>query len=154
MSFETALRHGALVAVCDGAKGLIFENRGHAGAACLETLQTLSQKSPPTRLQGSAAPGRAIGAGGRHLAFEQTDLHSQMEESFLRSFAKALEKHSDERKAESLFLVAPPVALGQLREALGEKTRKRVHGELARDYTRMPLEEIQNHLDKLYEERT
>lgn len=150
MKPESMLRHGVWVVVCDGAKALVLENVGHAGAPQLKTRHVLVQDSPPTHLQGTSAPGRAYGSGGRRAAVEQTDFHTQAEEKFLTSFAQALEQHLEKGKARGLFLIAPPKALGLLREVLGEKARKLVCGELDRDYSGMPVNEIERHLLAVY----
>jgi protein required for attachment to host cells len=151
MTRELGLRHGTWVVVCDGAKALVFENVGHAGAPRLKTRKVKLQNSPPTHLQGASPPGRAFGAGGRRAAVEQTDFHTQIEDRFLTSFAAALETDLDEGKARGLFLIAPPKALGVLREGLGEKARKLVCGELARDYSGMPVDEIERKLQAAYD---
>ena len=151
MTPEPIVRHGVWIVICDGAKALVLENIGHAGAPQLKTHQVLVQNNPPTHLQGTSPPGRAFGAGGRRAAVEQTDFHSQTEENFVISFADALERYLEDAKTRGLFLIAPPKALGLLREALGEKARKLVCGELARDYSSMPVKEMERHLLALYD---
>ena len=146
MSPEAILRHGAWVVVCDGAKALVLENVGHAGVPKLKTHHVMVQQNPPTHLQGVSAPGRTFGSGGRRAAVEQTDFHSQAEENFLILFAAALERYLEEVKARELFLIAPPKALGQLRQALSAKMRKLICRELARDYCGMPVYEIERQL--------
>jgi protein required for attachment to host cells len=144
--------HGVWIAVCDGAKGLILENLGSAADIRLEVQDMMYHHSLPTHLQGSSAPGRAFGSGDRRAAMEQTDFHRQDGDSFLASFAAALERRLDTGNAQGLMLVAPPHALSILRGALGQTARKLLRGELARDYAGLPVARIEHNFRRLYEQ--
>ena len=137
------LRHGTWVAVCDGSKSLLLENTGDHEYPKLETRLVMTHENPPTHLQGAAAPGRAFaGTGERRAAVADTDRHEQAERHFLVAFARQLE-HALPKRNGGLILVAPPHALGTLRPHLGEHTRTALAGELARDYVKLPLYEIE-----------
>jgi protein required for attachment to host cells len=144
------LRHGAWFAICDGKKALILENKGDAAYPKLETRQVFEQDNPPSREQGSAPPGRAFaGIGVRRGATEETDFHDQAEQAFLRSFAAALDGWVRDRGLHDLVLVAPPRALGTVRAALSDATRALLVAEVDRDYVKLPLYEIEQHLAHL-----
>jgi protein required for attachment to host cells len=51
-----------------------------------------------------------------------------------------------EREAKSLILVAPPRALGVLRQALSTPLRSAVRGEIDKDLVKLPVYEIEKHL--------
>jgi len=141
------LRQGTWVAVCDGRKALLLENKGSAEYPKLETREHFEHKSAATHIQGSSAPGRAFStAGGRRGSVEQTDFHDQDEQAFLRKFAECLETHTRNHEIKSLILVAPARALGMIRPMLAASTRQVLVAELDHDYVKMPLYEIEDRL--------
>lgn len=141
------LRQGTWVAVCDGRKALLLENKGNAEYPKLEMREHFEHKSAATHRQGSSAPGRAFStAGGRRGSVEQADFHDQDEHAFLRRFAECLETHTRNHEIKSLVLVAPARALGMIRPVLAASTRQVVAAEFDRDYVKMPLYEIEERL--------
>ena len=139
----TTLAHGTWIAVCDGGKAMLLENNGDELYPKLELRQHFENDNPPSHEQGSDGPGRAFsGAGGRHAAMSQTDLHDEKERGFLKQFADRINRQSEQSKA-AIVLIAPPRALGMVRPHLTEHTRQRLLTELARDYVRLPLFEIE-----------
>lgn len=98
---------------------------------------------------GSDRPGRTVdSAGGRRHAQEaRTDPHRQEK----RKFAEALADRMEERCGEfdALILIAPPQIMGDLRKALGPQTAKRVVAEIAKDMTKLPLQDLQARLRTL-----
>jgi protein required for attachment to host cells len=142
-----ALRHGGWLAVCDGTKGLLIENRGDHRHPKLETREVMTASNPLTHEQGSAKPGRAFSSiDGRRAAVEETDLHLQAEQKFIQNFSDHVERKVHEASIQSIVLIAPARALGILRESLGPSTRHALTGTLARDYVRLSLNEIERHL--------
>ena len=140
----TRLNHGVWLAICDGGKAMLVENVGEADCPSLVIREVMEQHNPPTHLQGSAPPGRAFsGARGRRAAMAQTDFHDQAEREFLRHFAGRIALGVEEKKIPALILAAPPRALGMLRPELTDKTRQILVSELAHDYVRRPLYEIE-----------
>lgn len=138
------LNHGVWVAICDGAKAMLLEDRGEAGRPKLEMREVVEQQNPPTHAQGGSPPGRVFsGAHGRRAAVEQADFHDQAERDFLHRFAQRIDRSVEENGIQALVLAAPPRALGMLRPALTEKTRRILVAELAHDYVKMPLHEIE-----------
>jgi protein required for attachment to host cells len=141
------LQHGVWVAVCDGSRAMLLENAGNASTPNLLIREAQSQENPPTRNQGTDTPGRAFsGANGRRAAVEQTDFHDQAEREFLRSFARRIDQRLADSTIHALVLVAPPRALGMLRPELSGRVSRAVRAELARDYVKMPVHEIERML--------
>ncbi len=146
---EYLLRQGTWVAVCDGRKALLLENKGTREYPKLETRAVFEQENPPTHVQGSSPPGRAFtGSGGRRASMEGTDLHNEAERTFLHTFAGSLDRSVHEHAIHSLILVAPARALGMIRPALSTATKKVLAAELDRDYVKLPLHEIEHHLKR------
>ena len=84
----------------------------------------MSRLDEKTSEQGTDAPGRSINSvGARRSAMEQTDWHEQDEERFLTELSKRLNAAVMAGEAKSLVLVAPPRALGVLRQAYSSGLR-------------------------------
>ena len=77
---------------------------------------------------------------------EESDFHLQAEEAFLRHFAETLDRHVQQEKIGALLLIAPPRALGFLRKVMSDAVRRAVAGELAHDYVKLSLPEIERRL--------
>ena len=77
---------------------------------------------------------------------EQTDWHTQEEEKFLRKVADRLDAAANAGQVKSLILVAPPRALGVLRQTYSHTLRAAVRAELDKDFVKLPLHEIEKHL--------
>jgi protein required for attachment to host cells len=145
----TALRihSGDWVVVCDGAKALILQNAGDAISPNLKTREVHQQADAKTSEQGTDAPGRSINSmGSRRSAMEQTDWHDQAEHQFLTDLAKRLDAAVAAGETKSLIVVAPPRALGVLRQSYSASVRNAVRAEIDKDYVRMPVHEIEKHL--------
>lgn len=146
---KNILRTGTWVAVCDGQKALLFENTGDHVYPKLEMREVLTQDNPPTHAQGTSPPGHVASAAGRRSAVEGTDYHARAEEAFLRDFAGVLENNVERHKIARLVLVAPPRALGHLRQMIPAGARKVIVAELDHDYTHLPAYEIEQLLTRL-----
>ncbi|MGB9365082.1 MAG: host attachment family protein [Xanthobacteraceae bacterium] len=141
------IHNGDWVVVCDGAKALILENAGDAVALNLKTKEVHAQTDEKTSDQGTDAPGRSINSvGARRSAMEQTDWHQQGEDRFLTELSKRLNAAVMAGETKSLVLVAPPRALGVLRQACTNGLRDAIRAEIDKDYVRMPVREIERHL--------
>ena len=104
-------------------------------------------RRPKTSEQGTDAPGRSISsADGRRSAVKQTDWHDQAEQRFLADLAKRLDAAVTAGETKSLIVVAPPRALGVLRQHYSAGVRNAVRAEIDKDYVRMPVHEIERHL--------
>ena len=82
-------------------------------------------------------PGRKPGTGGSQRAVPgHTDPHREAGRHFLHDVADALAKAAAAKTFERLVLIAPPRALGELRDALPDKVRALVIAERAEDLTK------------------
>lgn len=135
------------VLVCDGAKALMLHNEGDALQPRLATVAVFDEPQPPSRDLGTDKPGRTHSSNGvSRSATEETDLHEQAEADFLARIAGALDKVVRDREVKNLLLVAPPKALGLLRSKLSPAVRGIVSGEVGKDLTGMPVDQISRHL--------
>jgi len=138
------------VVVCDGAKALILQNNGNADTLKLKVVETLSQPNLPTRELGTDSPGRAHHSfGTARSAMEETDLHAVAEAEFLKTVSNRLSDLVRDEDVGSVVLVASPEALGILRPTLSAAVETLISAEIAKNYTQLPIPEIENNLNRL-----
>jgi protein required for attachment to host cells len=141
------IERGEWVVVCDGAKALILQNAGDARFPDLRTRESYEEKHPPTHEQGTDEPGRTqASVGSARSAMEETDWHEQAERNFLAKLASRLDAAVTSSEIASMILVAPPRALGMIRQAYSPHLRGAIRVELDKDYVRLPVPEIETHL--------
>jgi protein required for attachment to host cells len=141
------IRPGEWVVVCDGAKALVLENVGDEKFPNLKTKEVYEQDDPKTHELGTDAPGRAINSiDARRSAMEQTDWHAQAEKAFLEKLVGRLNAAVEAGEMKQLILVAPPRALGVIRQAYSSNLRGAVHAEVDKDFVKLPVHEIERHL--------
>lgn len=135
-----------LVLVCDGAKALLLADSGIAPRPRLKVLETITAPSAPTSQLGTDRPGRVHESKGvSRSAVEATDLHALAEAEFLRRLADRLADLVQSGTGR-ILIVAPPKALGTLREAMSAQVKAVVDGELAKDLVKLPVDEIERHI--------
>jgi protein required for attachment to host cells len=141
------IHQGEWVVVCDGAKALVLENVGDAKFPNLKTRHVYEQKVPKTHEQGTDAPGRAFNSvGAIRSAVEQTDWHDQEEQQFLTDLVRRLDTAVTAGDAKALVIVAPPRALGVIRQAYSPRLRDAVRAEIDKDLVKVPVHEIEKRL--------
>lgn len=134
----------ALILVGDGSKALFLRNKGDARHLNLVVERVLEQENPPTREQGTDRPGRySDGVGPHNSAFEETDWHRLAEERFATDIAASLYKAAHASRFDKLVVVAPPQALGDLRKAFHKEVQDRIVGEINKNLTSHPVNEIE-----------
>lgn len=141
------IRQGDWVVVCDGRKALILQNAGDEMFPNLQTREVYEQKNPDTHEQGTDAPGRSINSVGQaRSAMEQTDWHEEQEKAFLEDLAGRLDAAVGAGDARCIHLVAPPRALGILRQAYSPQLKHAIAREIDKDFVKFPVHEIERHL--------
>jgi protein required for attachment to host cells len=139
-----ALQEGAWVLVGDGRRALILVNAGDAKFPNLRRLAVEWHDNPPTREQGTDAPGRAFaGRGARRSAVETTDWHEIEESRFAATIAAKINDSARLGQFKHLLIVAPPKTLAELRRRLSEQTRHTLVGEVDKDLTKHSIAEIE-----------
>ncbi|MEA2989612.1 MAG: hypothetical protein QOG83_2323 [Alphaproteobacteria bacterium] len=144
---DIKVQHGDWVVVCDGKKALVLENAGDAKFLDLKTKEVHEHPDPKTHELGTDAPGRSFSSvGTSRSAMEQTDWHYQEEQRFLKKLAGRLDAEVIAGNVKSLIMVAPPRALGVLRQAYSQHVRHALRAEIEKDFVKMPVHEIEKHL--------
>jgi protein required for attachment to host cells len=139
------LAHNSFVVVADGKKSLFFRNEGDGEFPNLIVERKEVQNNPADRDQKSDEPGSTFdssGGAGRS-AYQETDYHQLEEDRFAAETADMLKKRALRNEYESLIVVAPPRTLGELRKHYHKEVQKRLSGEIAKDLTGHPVEEIE-----------
>ncbi|WP_404404120.1 host attachment family protein [Pelagibacterium halotolerans] len=132
------------VLVADGEKALFFENTGNRKTPNFKVVRELEQDNPPTREQGTDAPGRYNDSGAnQRSSVEQTDWHRLAEERFAKDAAELLYKYAHNNRFKEIVLCAAPRILGELRKELHPEVLSRVIGEVPKTLTNHPVEKIE-----------
>lgn len=131
-----------LVLVADGTKARLFEERRRAGPL-LEITDRLGDLAP----SGPVASGHAGRTHDRHGIGSHTtggpSPREKQEAAFLTSLAERIDTLVLPGTFEDLIVVAPPRALGQLRQAFSPATLRRLKGADAHDRVGCQPDEIQ-----------
>lgn len=146
MSTKLKIPHDALVFVGDGRKALFLRNGGDEKFMYLKTEQVFVDDNPSTHEQGTDRPGRVQGNGLPRSAVEPTDWHHIEEHHFAIHVAEVLERVVRERRIKALVVIAPPRTLADLRQAFHTDVKAKIVLELNKDLTKLPLIEIEQHL--------
>jgi protein required for attachment to host cells len=147
MMDKIKVKAGDWVVVCDGRKALILENIGDHAFPNLHTKEIREHTETRTSAQGSDAPGRVHQSiGTARSAVEQVDWHDEAERAFLTALAGRLHVGLTQGETHALIMIAPPRALGMIREAYSAAVRRAIRAEVGKDLVKLPLHEIEKQL--------
>ena len=136
--------HNSFVLVADGRKMLFLRNEGDSEFLKLEVERKQEQDNPADRDQMTDGHGKAPGGGGvGGSTYERVDHHQLEEVRFAANAADMLKQRALRGDFESLIIVAPPKTLGELRKHYHKEVERRLSGEIAKDLTGHPVEEIE-----------
>jgi len=142
-----AVHNGAWVLIGDGRRALFLYNHGDPELLDLRVIESVVDENPPTREQGSDAPGRAFASrGGMRSSVENSDWHELEKEHFAHEIANKINRAAENGSMKEIVIVVPPRVLGELRKSLSHKAASKVKGELDKDLTHHPLPEIEKAL--------
>lgn len=137
------LSHGAWVMVLDGEKYLLLHNRGDAEILDLRVVEHDEIENPPTHDQGTERPGRMADAGLGRSAVQQTDWHALEKANFAGDVAGRLKNWALKNRFSELLICADPKTLGTIRPKYHSEVARRLVGEIDKDLTSMPVEEVE-----------
>jgi protein required for attachment to host cells len=123
------LPKGALVAVVDGEKLVLFKNTGDHAAEL-------------TALPTPDINGVGGGSGSHPSSAANPDDSTQAEDGYAAGVAALLNQQALTNQFEHLFVVAAPKTLGELRKHWHKALQAKLVGELAKDLTGQPTEAI------------
>jgi protein required for attachment to host cells len=144
------MKTGLWIVVADGARGMVLINEGTAAHPLLKVHRAYEQDNPRTSAQGDARPDRQFeSSGSRRSAMEVTDLHQRAEDRFVDRIMADLAKDAHAKAFDNVVIVAPPVALGEMRKAAHADVTHRVTAWIDKDLTKMPVPEIASAVAKI-----
>jgi len=123
------LPNGAIVAVVDGEKLVLFKNTGH------ETVKLSALEAP-------LIPDRASGSPGHHSSEANPDNDTQAEDGFAVGVAGMLNQRALSGELNDLLVIAAPKTLGELRKHWHKALEAKLVGEIAKDLTGHPTDAI------------
>ncbi|MDJ0921554.1 MAG: host attachment protein [Henriciella sp.] len=142
------LENGTWVAVCDGGKFLLLQNKGDADLIDLRviaheerSLETLAQ----LRDRGPSPDGHAALVGRA----DSTSVEDLAEHRFVQSIASELTERIVDGSMASLVLIADPKTLGLLRSQLPEVAHAAIRKEIAGDHAHQTVAQVENLLTHL-----
>ncbi len=138
------IEHDTCVLVADGAKMMFFRNTGDAEYPKLEIDGQRIDDNPADQDQKSGPDGRTASAnypGGSTMG--TTDFHAIREQRFAADAADLLKRRAMAHHYEKLIVVAPPETLGELRRHYHDEVERRLVGEIGKDLTGHPVDEIE-----------
>jgi protein required for attachment to host cells len=129
------LPQGAIVAVVDGEKLVLFKNTG------VHEPQLSAMDSPSIDDSGS-------GSGGHHSSSANPDNDTQAEDGFAHGVAGVLNKWALSGKLNDLVVIAAPRTLGELRKSWHKELQGKLIGEIAKDLTGASADQIVATIEK------
>lgn len=137
------------ILIADGARARVLSFTGAPRIVRPVAELDVRASHLPSHLLGDDRPGRVYESHGaaRHAFDPRTDPHREAEARFARQLADMLEDCRAKAMFDRLAIIAPPIMLGDLRKALGAKTRRAVVAEIHKDLTKLPDKEILRHLE-------
>ena len=139
------------ILVADGARARVLENTGPGKGISPVSGMEYSQDALRNREIMSDRPGRSFESADstRHAMEPSSDPKRQAEADFVTGLVTMLEGKFKAGAFARLVLVAAPQALGDIRKALPKQLVDVVYGELAKDHTKTPNDEMNKHLGEV-----
>jgi len=139
------------VLIADGGHARVLEIDADRRGLEAQADMDMSIDLPPSHELVSDRLARTYESKGhaRHAKGARVDPHRELKRAFAKSVGKALEARLGEGRFERLVVVAPPPALGDLRQALPKMVRAKVVGEVAQDLVKTPKARLWPHLEKV-----
>lgn len=134
--------------VGDGARARIYANDGPGKGLKPALGYALIANNKPSREIGSDSPGRTFASAGtdRHAMEPATDPHRHEQREFARKIADLLDEQQRRKAFDRLVISAAPQMLGDLRNALPQQVRDKVHDEINKDYSKANQQDLEKHL--------
>lgn len=135
------------VVIADGARAhILLHDKAGDGLKSVENSDFRAQHLPDREINADK-PGRSFDSTGqhRHAMEPPTDPHREAKADFARHLAAFLDDALSENRFDRLVIAAAPVTLGDLRNALSDQVKTRLHAELDKDLTKIPTDKLPDH---------
>jgi protein required for attachment to host cells len=139
------------IVIADGARARILAHEGPGKGLHPVDGALFEADHAPTGDINADRPGRAYDSEGegRHGLESAGDPHRNAKESFAGVVADYLAQEARNSAYDRLILIAAPITLGDLRKGLPSSLDSLVMGEVAKDLTQVPNQDIGGYLDEL-----
>jgi protein required for attachment to host cells len=136
------------ILVADGARARVFINEGSGQGVRELPDRSFTGSRLRSRDLGSDRPGRTFDTAGcgRHAMAPPSDPHRQAEREFLKAVVDWLTDREQAGQFDHLVIIAPPRALGELRQLLPKTLIRKLAQEIDLDLSRATASEIEAHL--------
>ena len=136
------------VLIADGGNARLLETSGVGNPLSQVQHSAFRTDLPPSRDLGTYRPARTHESMGpvRHAVGEKTDPHRELKRAFAEETVARLETGLAANAFSRLVIVAPPVTLGDLRQAMSKSLSDHVAAEVAKDLVKVPNDQIRSHL--------
>jgi protein required for attachment to host cells len=137
------------VVIADGARARLVSAEGHGKTLHVVEQREFSADHRPNRELLDERPSRVFESHGetRHGIEPKTDAHRELKRDFAQVVAAALDDSLSLKHFSRLVVVAPPITLGDLRNALSEAVKASIIAEVASDLTKIPNSEVPRHIE-------
>jgi protein required for attachment to host cells len=144
------ISHGTWILVSDGRKALFIHQDGDHDLPNFSIQHVLEDdENPRTSEQGSDSPGTSHSSVGHgRSSVGQTDWHDLAEKAFARRTVDTLARLARDIAVDKLVIVSPPRTLAVLRTSMPPDLQKAVLAEIAKDYVKHPVPEIERLLTR------
>lgn len=136
------------ILIADAARARVLHPRGLGHT--LENVEGLTMETDHKRARelGADKPGRSFESVGatRHAVSPHSDPERLEDRRFAAAIIERLDKHAEQAEFEHLVVVAPPVMLGELRQALTPRLTAMLTATLDKDLTKIPEAKLAQHL--------
>jgi protein required for attachment to host cells len=138
------------ILIGDASRARLFSRNGVKGPwKLVRSLEHPESRLPDAELAGRQRGRQQQSGGIGRPAMEPVTMPKEVErEAFAAELGHLLDHEYDVNSYSDLVLIAPPHFLGLLRKTLGGKLRKRVIAELDKDYTLLPVHELQPRVEQ------
>ena len=139
------------IVIADATRARIAVNDGPGSGVTPVPGLAFEGRNLPGREIMSDRPGRTFDSSGRgrHGKEPRTGPREVEALRFLHDLAERLDEGRKQERYDRLVIVAPPKALGQLRQQLSAGVRDRITGALDKDLTHVPDHQLAKHLGTL-----
>jgi protein required for attachment to host cells len=130
------------ILVCDGGRSQVLAGEGRVSALAPVpgSLRTNDAPDPGADRHGERATGHASTGQGRYSVDEHGDPRRAIEARFLQQQLAWLEERTAE--FDRLVIVAPPRALGEIRDRITPALKAKLAAEIAADLTKALIGDI------------
>jgi protein required for attachment to host cells len=125
------------IVVVDGGQARFLQWAGKKSGAREIPGQVFTQQVPRSKELGRGRPARVQESGGpaRHGVEPRTDAHAEQENTFLSDIVRQLLEAYEADAFDHLVIIAPPKALGVLRQMLPKKLADCIAFDIDKDLT-------------------